>query len=85
MDFPRPLIFWNDKPSQFFILHVGDHGVILPLITARHTVHIVPSPALQECFIKDKERIVEAVKGVQHFAKRRPTCLACDLSKADVG
>ena len=44
------------------------------------------SPALQNSFDKAKERIVEAVKdGVQHFEKHRPTCLACDWSKAGIG
>ena len=44
------------------------------------------SPALQECFNKAKEKIVEAVQeGVRHFEIDRPTCLACDWSKAGVG
>ena len=52
----------------------------------RPDTQFIWSPELQECFIKAKEKIVEAVKeGVQHFEMGRPTCLACDWSKAGVG
>ena len=52
----------------------------------RPDTQFIWSPELQKCFIKAKERIVEAVKeGVQHFEMGRPTCLACDWSKAGIG